>query len=117
MPLAENMMRARSISVADRYDIGYSFSQADTWETVMSPASGSVLGLVYLIAYSTANNETISLRDQAGNGNIAYVELTAGEAAPLIQASAALPIDGALQAQVSSTGVSLSVWAVDLEEA
>lgn len=104
-------------TVARKKVIGHSLAAADTWETLLVQTPGLRLALVYAIAWQDeTGGADVRLRDSSGNGDIVSAEVSRDNAEPLIQSTIGLAIDGNLQAQVSDTAVSLSVWALEIDE-
>lgn len=111
-----DLRKLRRRAVAERKVIGFTLAAADTWETILQPSSGKRLAVTQVHAWQDATGSVdVRLRDSAGNGPILSEEISRDRGHPLINAAVALPIDGDLQAQVSDTAVTLSVWAIELE--
>jgi len=101
-------------TVANKKVIGYTFGAANTDETVLSPASDNTLCVVHLIVgvASGLTSPTLTLKD--GTTEIGTWPLTSSEAETILSSSFILPWNGDLVAQVSSTGIEVSVWAVEI---
>jgi hypothetical protein len=94
--------------------IGYTFAAASADETVIAKPVGGKIGLVYIIANVAGGltSPTVTIKD--GTTTIGTYSVSAGDAVTVIDGAIPLEIDGDLVAQVSSTGITLSAWAVEM---
>jgi hypothetical protein len=96
-----------------RYDeIGHVFSAAATDELLLPEPPKGKLAIVFVMAEVPGGltSPTVTLKD--GTKRIAKWSVPSGDAKTLISSSFGLAISGDLNAQVSDTGITVSVWAI-----